>query len=147
MAEHWLKKDVNFFKRWLFPELKRFERTEDRESAYNDAVREAIKRHPTLSRIEDVCFFAMIAYFVLAFVFGLVNIGVWPMLLVGSGLSAVKAIRLRRRIRVELKKILHEDFWCHECDYLLKGNTSGRCPECGTAMPESQRSVITGIAS
>lgn len=52
--------------------------------------------------------------------------------------------RQRPRMRMELQRLLrHDQLHCHECDYSLIGNTSGRCPECGTDIPTDQRRLIS----
>lgn len=55
-------------------------------------------------------------------------------------------IRTRKVVRIELRRLLKEDFWCHECNYLLLGNESGRCPECGEEIPEAQQKLLDARA-
>lgn len=57
----------------------------------------------------------------------------WPTLglAVSSGLPTLVLAHLRReRIRPSQ---------CRECEYDLTGNTSGKCPECGTAVPRTEK--------
>lgn len=36
----------------------------------------------------------------------------------------------------------HKPGHCQKCNYNLTGNTSGRCPECGAAVPDSKASAV-----
>jgi hypothetical protein len=36
--------------------------------------------------------------------------------------------------------------WCRVCEYCLQGNTSGVCPECGTAIKSARRRTEPGFA-
>ena len=58
--------------------------------------------------------------------------------ILGSGLiTALLAAVPSRRAARDL---------CTTCRYCLLGNTSGICPECGTAIPEKQRTLLACLA-
>jgi len=53
-------------------------------------------------------------------------------------------IRLHQKLlRHELRRLLNSALYCKKCDYNLMGNESGRCPECGTAITEEDRRLIS----
>lgn len=58
-------------------------------------------------------------------------LGMWPLLIVGSAIVR----RRQRKSRCE----------CKTCGYLLYGNQSGQCPECGMPIPEEQRDQIANV--
>jgi hypothetical protein len=58
-----------------------------------------------------------------------------------SGLNSVLYVRsrLRKRQRDHAKKWESARGVCAICSYDLTGNTTGTCPECGTAIPSATR--------
>jgi predicted RNA-binding Zn-ribbon protein involved in translation (DUF1610 family) len=62
-----------------------------------------------------------------------IRIPLWIPALPGLGLIAIRMYRVRR----------YRDWWkCATCNYNLRENISGRCPECGTAITEEQKKVL-----
>jgi hypothetical protein len=58
----------------------------------------------------------------------------WLLTFVFAALPSVWIVRLGRRLRR-----LRAAGCCGTCGYNLTGNTSGTCPECGTAVPQTSR--------
>ena len=57
---------------------------------------------------------------------------IWPLTFVAAVLPSLwLLIRFRSRLQIGDR--------CRQCSYNLTGNTSGTCPECGTAIPQSSR--------
>lgn len=63
----------------------------------------------------------------------------WPLILPGATAAAVAALAYRRMQRQELRwtgltlreQMRSREGRCTACEYDLKGNETGRCPECG----------------
>jgi hypothetical protein len=60
-----------------------------------------------------------------------------PLWLVAAAFAVLSLIRGGRFILVRRRK----RFGCKKCGYLLTGNTSGTCPECGTVIPQPSRRI------
>ena len=52
-----------------------------------------------------------------------------------AAFAALPAYRVARRLRRFLRRRRIKPGHCTTCGYDLTGNTTGRCPECGTARP------------
>lgn len=59
----------------------------------------------------------------------------WVGLGVGLGAMLVALRMIRWLRRIARSRRLH---FCYQCDYDLRGNTSGVCPECGTRTPDGE---------
>ena len=59
-----------------------------------------------------------------------------------TGREAYGHARAVRTLRVRLLQDRRaRENRCSECGYILKGNVSGTCPECGTAVERAKRNV------
>ena len=88
-----------------------------------------------MRKFEVVMLFVMMAVFVV--VEAWLKHGPWylpPAFFLGLGVCAVLVVAMRAQGRVDDLGRDPDERPCTNCRYDLRGNVSGRCPECGTAV-------------
>lgn len=143
-----LHKDVTGERLREYPELKEFPDDRRRHKAYNAAIKEVAKRHhfPLLARL------AFFGFCILGFT-AMSTFRAPDMFMKRTAAVALCVYILLElwiyrwaipRVRRELRRMLDKHAsCCRQCDYALVGNTSGRCPECGTLIPPDQLRLIS----
>ena len=120
----------DFIETWLFPELKRIRYPSARPRTMKLAMKSARRQHSRIIWAEILVGFAiLLSYFPDLIPGGILGHGSqrWGFLAI-AWLGAVAILmHLRRTVRLELRRILNYDFWCHRCDYWLQDNTTGIC--------------------
>jgi uncharacterized paraquat-inducible protein A len=131
----------------LYPDLGEIADQRQRVKTYEQAKVNVSKKHhqPMLARLALVllCLVAVLAtdYFRLP-------LNIDRVLLIAATAWGLLEFRLSRsrvpRIRAEIRSLIDaQTEYCRMCGYSLRGNTSGRCPECGTEIPADQRRLIS----
>lgn len=146
-----LHKDVTGERLREYPELKEFSDDRRRHKAYTAAIKEVAKRNhfPLIARL---AFFGFcIVGFTTMGAFRAPDIFMRRTAAVALCVYILLELWIYRwaipRVREELRRMLDSSAGsCRHCDYALIGNTSGRCPECGTAIPADQRRLILSQA-
>jgi|GEM_PF-3207564 len=121
-----------------FPLLREFGDAKAQHQAYNSAQRAVMRKHQL----------TVLIIVMLSLMGGTVaRFGTVPSMAALVALIAV-SFWLHRKMSVliqgELQHHLHDRAThCHACDYSLIGNESGRCPECGTALSDEHRRLIS----
>jgi hypothetical protein len=120
-----------------FPVLERFGDAMHQDRAFRTAQMRALRNNPRL-------FLTPIVLVAAAIVVGcFIQKYIWLTILANTACGIWFTWRLQKPIRRELYRMLDEDIWCPSCDYVLVGNESGLCPECGTEIAQAQRQVIS----
>lgn len=120
-----------------FPLLREFGDAKSQHDAYNHAQRTALRKH-------QVIVFVVVC---LSLAGGLATQLGTTASLVALAVLLTTCVWLSHRfkqfVEVELRQYFFDkNTHCHHCCYSLIGNTSGRCPECGMAIPDDHRRLI-----
>ncbi|HPF39878.1 MAG TPA: hypothetical protein P5081_01885 [Phycisphaerae bacterium] len=135
---HWAQQNIPKLVRFpLYPELRRFDTYDAKLQSLGDAERRAPIRHPFLEKVSLVAFILAFPT-MLVFLQTRTTLAMTP-LAISILLDFFLVIRSRNAVRIELRRMLNEGLRCHQCNDLLHGNTSGRCPECGAEIPAEQQ--------
>lgn len=141
-------KDVTGERLQCYPELAEFPDHRERHRAYTTAVTQAARQSSLPIVVRLGFFLPCVAGFAGSSALRIPHDLTRPSAAIALCGYILLEWRLYRwaipRVRRELRQMLDRRAAnCRACNYRLVGNTSGRCPECGTPIPADQRRLIS----